>query len=68
MVVSDSRAPLALIRTCERPDRGEPEMLWHAVNDAQRLSPRDAAGIPAFGRPVESCGNTHYLKPGRWRR
>jgi hypothetical protein len=43
-------------------------MLWHAVNDAQRLSPRDVAGIPTFGRPVESCGITHYLKPGRWRR
>ena len=43
-------------------------MLWHVVNDARRLGPRDMAGIPAFGRPVESCGNTHYLKAGRWRR
>jgi hypothetical protein len=42
-------------------------MLWHAVNDAQRLSPRDVAGIAMHGRPVESCGNKHYLTPGRWR-
>jgi hypothetical protein len=42
-------------------------MLWHAVTDAQRLSPRDAAGMSMFGRPVESCGNMHYLDPGRWR-
>ncbi len=41
-------------------------MLWHAVTDAQRLSPRDVAGIPMFGRPVESCGNRHYLDLGRW--
>ena len=43
-------------------------MLWQTVNDAQRPSPRDVVGMPAFGRPVESCGSTQYLKPGRWRR
>jgi len=51
----------------ERPRPRRPEMLWHAINDAQRLSPRGVAGMPAFGRPVEPCGDTYSLKPGRWR-
>jgi hypothetical protein len=42
--------------------------LWQAVIDAQRLSPRDVAGIALLGRPAESYGPEQDLRPDRWRR
>ena len=42
-------------------------MLWQAVIDAQRLSPRDVAGTALLGRPAESSGPERSLRPGRWR-